>query len=102
MATGRAISEGAVIMHKCDRRACVRACHLEEGTQRDNIHDAMKKGRRAVGARHPSARLVDEDVRAIRTDYAQGATQASLAARYNINQTAVSAIIRGVSWKHLH
>jgi len=39
------IPKGMVIMHKCDNRKCVHPDHLKAGTQKENIHDAMKKGR---------------------------------------------------------
>ena len=32
--------------HRCDLPACVRFSHLFDGTQKDNIQDALKKGRR--------------------------------------------------------
>ncbi len=33
------------VLHKCDNRACIRSDHLFLGTQRDNIQDAISKGR---------------------------------------------------------
>lgn len=39
------IPPGAVIMHACDTRSCVNPEHLVAGTQRDNIRDAVTKGR---------------------------------------------------------
>lgn len=94
--------KGLVIMHLCDRRECVRPSHLREGTQAENIQDAARKGRRAVGTRHPSARLTPAAVKVIRKEYAAGMSQQALADRYGITQPAVSSLIRGRSWKHVH
>lgn len=40
------IPKGLVVMHSCDVPRCVNPAHLSVGTQRDNVHDAMAKGRR--------------------------------------------------------
>ena len=39
------IQDGMVICHKCDVKECVNPEHLFIGTQRDNIMDAIIKGR---------------------------------------------------------
>lgn len=37
---------GKVVMHLCDNPRCIEPTHLRLGTQRDNMMDAVKKGRR--------------------------------------------------------
>jgi hypothetical protein len=39
------IPTGMVLRHKCDTPLCVNPDHLETGTQMDNIHDMIKRGR---------------------------------------------------------
>lgn len=34
-----------VVLHTCDNTLCVRAVHLRAGTQLENIHDMLAKGR---------------------------------------------------------
>lgn len=50
------LRDDQVICHRCDNPSCVRPEHLFAGTQADNIRDAQRKGRLAVGDRHGSYR----------------------------------------------
>lgn len=42
------IPDGLFVLHKCDNRRCVKPDHLFLGTQRENLEDMTRKGRRAV------------------------------------------------------
>jgi hypothetical protein len=44
-AHGRLPASGQQINHHCDVRACRNVDHLYEGTQRENIRDAVERGR---------------------------------------------------------
>lgn len=39
------IPQGMLVLHHCDNTFCVNPTHLFLGTQRDNVHDALAKGR---------------------------------------------------------
>lgn len=93
-----AIPDGLFVCHDCDNPPCCNADHLFLGTQRDNIRDAAEKGRRAIGERHPQAKLTDTEVRAIR---AALGTQREIAARYGVSHATVGMIQRGEIWAHV-
>lgn len=115
------IPEGMLVLHRCDNPPCVRPDHLFLGTQRDNLRDAIAKGRwnspkrvrsyavtaQKLSARsgpsgesNPNARLTAAEVASIRTRYASGLeSQSRIAADYGITQVNVSHIVRGLSWR---
>lgn len=121
------IPDGLNALHRCDNPPCVNPSHLWLGTTADNNADMTAKGRArrngntvltaARGERHSSrthpesvlrgsahwkTKLTEDDVREIRRVVGAGEVrQAELARRYGVTRTAISLIIRGVSWKHL-
>lgn len=91
-------------LHHCDNRACVNDAHLFEGTNEENIADMVSKGRqpRALGERHRSAKLTEQDVRDIRANYALcRVTQQELADRFGIADGRVSDIVNRKAWSHV-
>lgn len=97
-------SDKPIIRHTCDHPWCVNARHLRAGTQADNIHDMMRKGRdaRPHGEDHHHAKLTEAHVRKIREDYALGRLpQQQLAAHYGVNQSVISDIILRRGWAHV-
>ena len=98
------IPEGMKVLHTCDNPPCVRPSHLFLGTSKDNTQDMYAKGRAGypvshqVGELHGGAKLKTEDVLIIR---GSPLLQRELAAMFNISQTQVSQIKRGVRWSHI-
>lgn len=39
------IPDGMVILHSCDNSLCINPEHLSAGTQKENVHDMINKGR---------------------------------------------------------
>lgn len=125
------IAPGLVVCHSCDNPPCVNPAHLFLGTHKDNMQDAVQKGRQArgdrtgsrlyperrargdthgmrkhpearlYGARNPRARLTDEQVRAIRKAFADGAVQRHLAFEYGVSPATINRVVHGESWTHL-
>lgn len=96
------ITDGLYVLHKCDNRSCVNPSHLFLGTQSDNIHDMMDKGRhvvtRSCGDSNGMAKLTQEQVAAIRSAVSAGATQRSLCKPYGVSPMTISRIVRRESW----
>jgi hypothetical protein len=94
------IPNGLYVCHACDNPPCVNPRHLWIGDDAANQRDKALKGRAPRGERHHRAKLTADDVRAIRRLYPQS-SQTEIAARYRMNQTVISDIVRGASWKHV-
>jgi len=116
-----AVPNGLQVLHDCrpgpDNRACVNPEHLWIGTQKDNIGDAINKGRMASGARngkftHPEKRLhgvknglsklTDDMVREIRKSYANGdITLAQAGKPFGVMKSDVWCIVHRKTWQHV-
>ena len=86
------------MLHSCDNPRCVNPNHLFLGTQKDNVHDCMDKGRLARGERSGMAKLTDAAVRAIRLS---SLTQVELGKKYGVGQAQISEVIRRNAWRHV-
>lgn len=87
------VPRGMNVCHRCDNRLCVRPGHLFLGTVGDNARDMVAKGRSAL------AKLTPDDVAAIRTRYAAGATNRELAEAYGVVPGYMWAITSGKTWR---
>jgi hypothetical protein len=96
--THGAIPDGLVVCHACDNRPCCNPAHLWIGTTQDNEDDKRAKGRNIRGALSPRAKLTDEIVLSIRSSN-DSVTQ--LAVRYGVSCGTISAVRRGITWKHV-
>jgi hypothetical protein len=96
-----AVPEGMKVCHKCDNGLCVRETHLFLGTQKQNIHDAMQKGRHIKGETCGHAKLTEIQVHEIRhTNFAQY-TSNEIAAQYRVTRATINHIRYNRTWRHV-
>jgi hypothetical protein len=99
------------VCHSCDNPACINPAHLWVGTHKENIQDAIRKGRhyfrkgRPPGGPHGSAShravLTVDQVREIRKLRGAGLRPIEIAQRLDQPYQRVYAVISGQSWKHV-
>lgn len=94
------IPDGLMVRHTCDNPPCINPEHLILGTAKDNMTDAVTRGRISHGEGHAWHKVTAKQVAEIRDQARAGATQQSLADEYGIDQTQVSRIVRGKSWRN--
>lgn len=94
------IPPGMDILHKCDNTICVNPAHLFPGTARDNIRDAINKGRwrPSRGEKNGSAKLKTDDVYTIRRSTMK---VVELAKRFGVTTGAIYHIKSRFTWRHL-
>lgn len=92
------IPRGLCVLHKCDNRLCVNPDHLFLGTQKDNLLDMIRKGRRGI-INNPR-KLTPEEVEKIRELYLTGEySQPEIANLFEISTSHVCNIINRKTWK---
>ncbi len=88
------------VCHTCDNPRCVNPEHLWLGTQLDNIKDMLAKGRNYIPLAEECnlSKLSKKDVVQIRDLLNEKITQKEIAKRFNVTQSAISAIKLGRTW----
>lgn len=89
------------VLHTCDNPRCCNPNHFTVGTYSTNQSEAYQRKRKEQpkGQFHANSKLTNEEVSAIRERYKYGYTQTNLAKEYGVSQTAISLIIREVSYQ---
>lgn len=105
------IPVGQEVCHHCDRKLCINPLHLFPGTHADNMQDYLRKFPPAPGPplpgpglprgeNHPSAKLSNTEVLALRAKHREGIGYRRLARIFNLTRGAVRYAV-GRGWKHL-
>ena len=92
------------IRHSCDNRPCCNPRHLKRGSQKQNIRDMFRRGRRPkdmnVGVNNGRARLDEVKVKAIRI-LLRSITVYALSKSLKIPRTTLWSIKNRVTWRHV-
>lgn len=96
------IPKGLEVCHKCDNRICVNPNHLFLGTQKENMEDAVSKGRMHLGEKHGLSKLTDKQAVEIRKLYATGKfSQSKLGEQFGVSQTIIYLLVNRKTWRHV-
>lgn len=109
------IPKGLCVLHSCDVRECVNPDHLWLGTNTDNMRDKIRKGRGNMpsgnqhhsrrhpekmkrGENHPNSKLNSAAALEI---ISSNASQKILSAKFKVSEGAITAVRRGITWRHI-
>lgn len=99
------IPTGMCVLHKCDNPSCTNPEHLFLGTPKDNILDAIKKGRHPTigksGINNHMAKLNPDKVNIIRSMIESGIKHMDISKVFNISKSHVSTIGKRACWRAL-
>lgn len=88
------LKPGELLRHRCDTPACVNVSHMIAGSQLDNVHDALARGRRRQV-------LDPQMVRRLRAARKRGDSIMSLARIMGINYSSAINASKGRTWRHI-
>ncbi len=89
------------VLHECDNRKCCNPLHLREGTNNDNIADAIKRNRKPRGEDTPNATVTERQVRNLKVLLNQGVRLVDAAKQCDMKYYIALHIRLGHSWKHV-
>lgn len=92
------VPEGLNVLHGCDNRACVNPAHLRLGTQKDNVRDALERGRLPRGEGSNPRKFSERDAVAAFGMKLLGFKHREIADAYGCSRAAVTHCLTGKTW----
>jgi hypothetical protein len=101
-----AIPNNIEVCHKCDNRKCVNPNHLFLGTHKENMYDAIKKGRVNnppvnYGKDNTSTKLSENKVKTIFRLHRKGITKAELSRKFGVTKQAICLVLNRTNWSYV-
>lgn len=92
------------VCHSCDNPSCVNVDHLFAGTRKENMEDAVRKGRmdrvkKVKGEAHPMRKLTGAQAGEVRALRQSGCSLGFVASIYGISVQQVCRIALNQSWR---
>lgn len=92
---------GTAVCHTCDVKLCCNPAHLYDGSNAQNVADAVARGLHPRGERHGRSKLTEVQVTAMRRLFEEGATLANLARQFSVSDVTAGRICRRQIWRHI-
>jgi len=93
-------TDGHECCHADDIPSNNRLGNLRWGTRSDNLLDAVRNGRKAIGERQWNAKLSDVDIPEIRRLFGE-ASFVAIGRRYGVSEATIRQIKHGRTWRHI-
>jgi len=90
------VTEGKLILHKCDNKKCCNPKHLYEGTHSDNMRDRCERYKGNVGGGSRKNMFSISELNAIKLLVEKGFTQRSIANTFGVSQSYISFLSKGI------
>jgi hypothetical protein len=82
------------VCHKCDNRKCVNPSHLFQGTRKDNMQDAVNKGRQAKGKSLPQTKIYGDNLESVLSMARDGRKYQEIADIHGVTKSCIGYIAR--------